>query len=93
MYCNLLLNYENQEYDLKIKFPNLQYHYANHKGIALRVGSIQNENVIARKLFDIELGLFASADYVAKRGMPHSPSELYGHELIYKRWRAVAVSL
>ncbi len=52
--------------------------------IALRVGSVQNENVIARKLFDIELGLFASADYVAKRGAPHSPNELYGHELIYK---------
>lgn len=52
--------------------------------IALRVGSVDNDNVIARKLFDVELGLFASRDYVAKQGIPHSPSELYGHELIYK---------
>lgn len=52
--------------------------------IALRVGTAHNDNVIARKLFDIELGLFASQDYIQRMGMPQAPNELYGHDLIYK---------
>lgn len=52
--------------------------------ISLRVGSVDNDNVIARKLFNIEFGLFASADYIARMGMPSTPNELYGHQLIHK---------
>lgn len=52
--------------------------------IALRVGSINNDNVVARKLFDLELGVFASPSYLAQYGIPQTPHELYGHHLLYK---------
>ncbi|NOL51722.1 LysR family transcriptional regulator [Pelistega suis] len=52
--------------------------------IALRVGSINNDNVVARKLFDLELGVFASPGYLAQYGIPQTPHELYGHQLLYK---------
>lgn len=52
--------------------------------IAFRVGSIDNDNVVARKLLDIEFGLFADQSYLTKKGVPKTPRALYEHELIYK---------
>ncbi len=50
--------------------------------IALCFGLPENDNVVARKLTEIELGLFASPDYLAYKGQPKSPHELYGHMLL-----------
>ncbi len=80
------------EYFAKFPEVNLEVQIDNRKvnmiqdgiDIAFRVGSLNNENVVARKLFDIELGLFASPDYLARKGQPNTPHELYGHDLIYK---------
>ncbi|MCP2041553.1 DNA-binding transcriptional LysR family regulator [Neisseria sp. HSC-16F19] len=61
--------------------------------IALRLGLPANPNVVARKLTDIELGLFAAESYVQRAGMPQSPHELHGHSLLFKydgpEWRFV----
>ncbi|MFB6349831.1 LysR substrate-binding domain-containing protein [Moraxella sp. ZJ142] len=57
-----------------------------HEGvdIALRVGVIDDENVVARKLTEIQFGLFAHQDYLQKHGTPNSPHELHQHSLLYK---------
>lgn len=59
--------------------------------LAIRVGSLDNENVIAKKLLDIEFALYASQDYLAQKGTPQSPYELYQHDLLHKtdgtKWR------
>lgn len=59
--------------------------------IALRLGVVEDGNVVARKLMDIEMGLFASQEYIIKHGIPKSPHELYHHALLYKydgvEWR------
>lgn len=52
--------------------------------IALRLGSPDNEHVVARKLTEIELGLFASKHYLQQAGCPQTPHELYGHTLLNK---------
>lgn len=52
--------------------------------IAFRIGALNNENVVARKLTEIKLGVFASPRYLAEYGTPQNPHELYGHHLIYK---------
>lgn len=80
------------EYFRRYPDVNLQVQIDNRKvnmiqdgiDIALRIGSADNDNVVARKLFDIELGLFASQDYLQAHGTPNSPHELYGHTLLHK---------
>lgn len=52
--------------------------------LALRLGAPDNENTVARKLADIEMGLFAAPAYLACAGTPYSPHELHGHSLLYK---------
>ena len=52
--------------------------------IALRAGAIENENVVAKKLFDIEFGLFASESYLTHHARPQHPKELYQHSLLHK---------
>ena len=46
--------------------------------IALRLGLPAGDNVVARKLTDIELGLFAAESYLQRMGYPRSPHELHG---------------
>ncbi|MCA9656150.1 MAG: LysR family transcriptional regulator [Myxococcales bacterium] len=49
--------------------------------IALRLARPHDEDIVVKKLLSIELALFASADYVARHGMP-SPGALAGHRFI-----------
>lgn len=59
--------------------------------IALRLGTPDGENTVARKLTDIELGLFAAESYLQRAGRPQSPHELHGYALLNKydgpEWR------
>ena len=61
--------------------------------IALRLGLPDNDHVVARKLTDIEFGLFASEEYLAQYGTPQNPHELHEHALLSKydgiEWRFV----
>lgn len=50
--------------------------------IAIRAGSIENDNVVARTLTELNFGIYATADYLATHGTPQSPNELYQHKLI-----------
>lgn len=53
-----------------------------HEGfdLAIRVGNLPDSSLAARKLGDLQYGLFASPDYLARRGVPVSPAELVNHD-------------
>ncbi len=50
--------------------------------IAVTVERPETGRLIARKLVDYALGLYASEDYLCRRGKPESLAELIGHDLI-----------
>ena len=67
----LELNCTNREVDLS----------RGEADIALRLARPRQENLIVKKLLSIELGLFASAEYVDQFGMP-DPTNLGDHRFI-----------
>ncbi|GLR71353.1 LysR family transcriptional regulator [Agaribacter marinus] len=72
--------------DFKLKYPaitvNLQLNDRKidviEEGfdLALRIGSLKNSSMIAKKLASVRLVLCASPDYINKHGKPNSPEEL-----------------
>jgi len=54
--------------------------------LTLRVGSLQDSNLIAKKLCDTPAMLIASPQYLANYGVPTSPSALVSHQ-----WLALSV--
>lgn len=55
-----------------------------HEGfdLAVRIGPLADSSLAARKLGELAYGLFASPDYLARRGVPVHPQELPGHDLV-----------
>nr|WP_315203690.1 LysR family transcriptional regulator [uncultured Albidiferax sp.] len=53
-----------------------------HEGfdLAIRVGNLPDSSLAARKLGNLEYGLFASPDYLARRGVPAQPADLAQHD-------------
>ncbi|MGG1945994.1 LysR family transcriptional regulator [Trinickia sp. NRRL B-1857] len=50
--------------------------------IAIRMAQPSQDALIARRIGDVELGLYARADYVERHGTPATLAELAGHALI-----------
>jgi len=50
--------------------------------IAIRVGNLQDSNLIARKLADIKFAVCASSAYLEKHGEPKQPHDLNGREVM-----------
>lgn len=61
--------------------------------VAFRVGSLENSDLIQRKLQPYRMMVCASPDYIAAHGMPQHPDELEGHKSVgfsrtmHKPWR------
>lgn len=47
--------------------------------LAIRVGKLSNSTMIARRLAEIELGLYASPNYLKEHSMPETPEQLSQH--------------
>jgi DNA-binding transcriptional LysR family regulator len=57
---------------------------------AVRIGSLEDSSLIARRLAPIRKGLVASPEYLERRGRPQTPTDLNGHDaLIYTGAREV----
>lgn len=50
--------------------------------VAIRAGTINNDNVVAKMLFTLSSGIYAHRDYLAKHGTPATPDELHHHRTI-----------
>ncbi len=50
--------------------------------VALRFGRIGDENLIVRRLQRVELSLCATPAYWARRGMPETPDDMRGHDVL-----------
>jgi DNA-binding transcriptional LysR family regulator len=55
-----------------------------HEGfdVAIRVGPLPESRLVARRLGQIDYGLFASPGYLASAGAPRTPAELPQHALV-----------
>jgi DNA-binding transcriptional LysR family regulator len=53
--------------------------------IGIRAGRMLDPSVVVRRLGAIEIGLFASADYVTHRGSPQTLAELAQHDCVLLR--------
>lgn len=61
--------------------------------LALRISTqpMQDSTLIARAVTTIQMRLFASPSYLARRGMPNSVAELADHDRVWPRhWQALA---
>ncbi len=63
--------------------------------LAVRIGSLEDSSLVARRLFEARSVVCASADYLERAGVPSAPEALAGHDcLVYGhlrepgRWRA-----
>jgi len=50
--------------------------------LAVRVGTLQDSNLIAKKLCDTPVVVFASPEYLARNGTPQTPMDLSNHQWI-----------
>lgn len=50
--------------------------------LAIRAGTIDNDNVVAKVWHNIHFGLFASDHYLTKNDKPETPNDLYRHAII-----------
>ncbi|EGR2744558.1 LysR family transcriptional regulator [Vibrio parahaemolyticus] len=55
--------------------------------IAIRSGKLNDSNLIARRLCPIDMGMFASPQYLREFGWPDSPDSLSQHRWILYRFR------
>ncbi len=54
----------------------------NGYDLAIRRGAIRDNSLVARKLGDFPLGVYASSAYLARRGAPKSPDDLARHACV-----------
>lgn len=50
--------------------------------LAIRIGTPQDSRLIAHKLEDATVGVFATPDYLARRAVPHSLDDLANHDCL-----------
>lgn len=50
--------------------------------VAIYIGSVRNQDLPMRRLGTLSRGLFASPEYLARRGMPQAEAELADHDCI-----------
>ena len=74
------------------RHPNIQLHIgegdrlidlvAEGVDCAIRVGKPADSGLVGRKLGELAEGTFASPAYLARHGVPNSPDDLQGHQMI-----------
>ena len=57
----------------------------DHVDVAIRLGTVKDEQLVARRIGSIAQALFAAPAYLALRGTPAQPADLVEHECIVQR--------
>lgn len=55
----------------------------------VRGGEIEDNALVARRIADLQLGVYAAPSYLAQAGAPAHPDDLHGpgHRIVHYRWR------
>lgn len=79
--------------DFMARYPELQVAlvlndrfidpYEEGFDVTLRIGTLEDSSLAARKLAQIEMGLYASPAYVEKHGRPRHPGDLKSHRALH----------
>src|SRR5437868_12657481 len=74
------------------QYPDIRLHFSEaHQPLdmiregfdcVLRAGELSDSPLIKRRLALLERGTFASPDYLSRFGMPRTPDDLAGHEMV-----------
>lgn len=77
---------------LRLALPEIQVELVSSNGvsnllrreadIAVRMVRPEQATLVARKLGDVSLGAYAHRSYLARRGTPNTPTDLFKHDLI-----------
>ena len=51
--------------------------------VTLRIGALEDSSLAARKLAQIEMGLYASPAYIERHGRPRGPEDLKSHAILH----------
>ncbi|WGD31513.1 LysR family transcriptional regulator [Ancylobacter sp. WKF20] len=82
---------EQPEIDLRLMLADRQINLADeHVDIALRIGHLADSSLIATRVGAVRRVICASPAYLARRGVPHQPEDLAGHDGISFQGFAVA---
>src|SRR3546814_1606845 len=73
--------YPEIEYELDLSIRPVDL-LADPFDLVVRFGHQPDSGVISRQIASVSLGLYASADYLARHGTPVVPSELSQHECL-----------
>lgn len=61
-------------------------HIPDEFDVALHLGEKPDESLVGRKLYELPMGLYASRDYVERKGAPATIDALRAHRLIRHTW-------
>jgi DNA-binding transcriptional LysR family regulator len=50
--------------------------------VAIYIGRVRNEHLPVKRLAELARGLYASPDYLQRRGVPQTPADLLGHDCV-----------
>lgn len=57
--------------------------------MAVRIGELTDSSLIVRRLTNVDRSIFASPDYLGRRGTPEKPEELVRHDCLLYAYHAV----
>ena len=73
--------YPHIELDVELSARNINL-LTEQVDLAVRIGAVQGDSLVARPLGSIRMGLFASRAYLSRSGVPQQPSDLADHRCL-----------
>jgi len=73
--------YPGVRVEMNVSNQNIDFVSDGHD-LAIRMGAVRDKTLVARKLGDFALGVYASRSYLARHGAPRTPEELTRHTCV-----------
>ena len=81
--CEFARQFPGMSFDLDLSPRNTDL-VGEQVDVAIRLGAVTSQNLVARQIGSVEQLLFASPAYLALHGTPAGPADLAGHECILR---------